>query len=88
MAIKRTNISDIADTRRKHAQAMDVAEKQTALVALAIANNPTLLMGLNLRLIETVCSNSECLKIIEPAILKMAKKCPHTYKVFASASMK
>lgn len=88
MAIIRTYISDRTDTKRKRAQAMNVAETQAHLVATAIKNDPSLLLGLSLKLIELVCRDKDALKLIEPAITKMAKKCPHTYKVFAAASMK
>lgn len=88
MAVIRTYVSDQTDARRKHTQAMNVAETQAHLVATAIANDPNLLMGLSLKLIELVCRDKDARKQIEPAVTKMAKKCPHTYKAFTAASMK
>lgn len=88
MAIIRTHVSDQTDARRKHARAMNVAETQAHLVAEAISNDPNLLLGLSLKLIEMVCRDKDVRQLIEPAVIKMAKRCPHTYKVFATASMK
>jgi len=88
MAVTKTYVSDKTDSRRKRVMAIELAMKDPLVIAQAIAGNPDLLLGLNLQIIESICENKTALAVIEPAIIFMAKKCPHTYKVFAVASMK